>query len=875
MKKLLIFVTAFLLTCNTVLAAKYTYIEEKKSESIGQGIVHENILEFNSDGFQNINVIKFNLKDQSVELVPLYNTESLARAKETTKLSSEKNVVAGINSDFFNFSPMFPLGMVIEKGEMIYSNSDSSNPTPSIIMDNEKNLSINRFEISMNLRIGEKNIPVGVVNKPNGYGSTGLYTRKWGAKSRGGKVNSQTEIAISGGVVVDRKDAGEPLNIPEDGFVVNIKDGLYLPNVGERVEFEINGININNISFGMGAGSIILENSTPKKTHIQINGKQPRTLFGYNRNTLDAVLVTVDGRSSYKGLTMEECSELLLKLQMTDGVNLDGGGSTTLAIKNVNTSKMEIKNFISSERKVATGIGVKSNSTIGAPSKMVVKVEDNKMFKNTSKWVSIKIYDEYGNPLPHDSNQINLSANLPINSTGGKFTALQSGKLLLNVNYQNLTETVELEVLESPQVLILDRDTLFLGPNETYRIPDIIAVDGVGNRALIRSNELNVSVIGNVGNIQSGVFVRNNNKSDGAIVLNFANAKHRIVLPKNGGKIGINPMGELKNLSHSNNANGARTNLSIINDKRPVTRLWYNFEKSNTERIANINFKNTNINPNSSELSVFVKNLGDFEIFANVNVENKNVEISFEKNINLLGYTEYRGKLPHGATKLNSISFRAPKSESTKKGHIDIKDIAGVINPDTSKMYTEYVSRFFDPLENNKLSSNDIAVVVLGDGRHISGVEQNFSNFNKVLFQGRSSTLSNRVDDKITELDDLLIANFSVKQGGLKDSDIEQWNDLLNKISSSEKPNIIISLAGKNKSSLGIINNTERRLFKETLEKMVKEGKRVFVISNLEENTSLRYEEGVRYINLNPGTSEYMYFNLNRVAGNIIYGIRR
>jgi hypothetical protein len=59
-------------------------------------------------------------------------------------------------------------------------------------------------------------------------------------------------------------------------------------------------------------------------------GRHPRTLVGWNPSG-ETLLVTVDGRQPdvSVGMTLAEASDLLLALGATEGINLDGGGSTT------------------------------------------------------------------------------------------------------------------------------------------------------------------------------------------------------------------------------------------------------------------------------------------------------------------------------------------------------------------------------------------------------------------------------------------------------------------------------------------------------------------------------------------------------------------
>jgi exopolysaccharide biosynthesis protein len=62
--------------------------------------------------------------------------------------------------------------------------------------------------------------------------------------------------------------------------------------------------------------------------------KHPRTAIG-TRSRNRVVLVTVDGRTEFAaGMTLDELTDLFLSLKCRNAVNLDGGGSTTMWIRN-------------------------------------------------------------------------------------------------------------------------------------------------------------------------------------------------------------------------------------------------------------------------------------------------------------------------------------------------------------------------------------------------------------------------------------------------------------------------------------------------------------------------------------------------------------
>lgn len=63
-----------------------------------------------------------------------------------------------------------------------------------------------------------------------------------------------------------------------------------------------------------------------------VSGRHPRTLVGWNGS--DLFLVAVDGRQDghSAGVSLGEAAALLVELGAAEGVNLDGGGSTTMAV---------------------------------------------------------------------------------------------------------------------------------------------------------------------------------------------------------------------------------------------------------------------------------------------------------------------------------------------------------------------------------------------------------------------------------------------------------------------------------------------------------------------------------------------------------------
>ena len=65
------------------------------------------------------------------------------------------------------------------------------------------------------------------------------------------------------------------------------------------------------------------------------NNRHPRTGIGFSKDSSTVYFITVDGRQrASRGMTLEEFADLMIEEEIYQGLNLDGGGSTTMVINN-------------------------------------------------------------------------------------------------------------------------------------------------------------------------------------------------------------------------------------------------------------------------------------------------------------------------------------------------------------------------------------------------------------------------------------------------------------------------------------------------------------------------------------------------------------
>ncbi len=169
-----------------------------------------------------------------------------------------------------------------------------------------------------------------------------------------------TPAAVAGPAMTDGK-LWAPSAKPRAAFLIDAKNHPAIAEVSEPPADALEVI----------AGSHILvkdgKNVAPPPDKGFSKGPHPRTAVGFTKDGKTLVLAVIDGRKPGKavGMSLTETAEVMLKYGCTDAVNLDGGGSSVLAIRDPEDHKMKIMNTPSDgrERSVGNVLGVSVTPT--------------------------------------------------------------------------------------------------------------------------------------------------------------------------------------------------------------------------------------------------------------------------------------------------------------------------------------------------------------------------------------------------------------------------------------------------------------------------------------------------------------------------------
>ena len=93
-----------------------------------------------------------------------------------------------------------------------------------------------------------------------------------------------------------------------------------------------------------GAGVILVRDSLIPDAFMDSETREPRTAIGYTSENIVWILA-VDARHGTSGMTYADLASLFLALGCTDAVNLDGGGSTIMLVRDPQTGEILRRNW--------------------------------------------------------------------------------------------------------------------------------------------------------------------------------------------------------------------------------------------------------------------------------------------------------------------------------------------------------------------------------------------------------------------------------------------------------------------------------------------------------------------------------------------------
>lgn len=849
-------------------AAQFINIyEEKQTQNLSTGVVHERILRFTDKGWLNLNVLKIDLDDRHTSLDILTDQEGISTRDTLTNLAAESKskdkIVGAINGDFFDTRNFATMGPVIEDGELI--TTSINDPSFAAFNINEEGYPFLDYWTKNSITLeNEENdfiLNINYKNKPYIDEKIVLLDKNWGKLSLGNaKTSDIIEMVIVNDEVEEIRINKEAIAIPEDGYIIsaagNIKE--YILNnfsVGDEVSLKIETKpDFENLKLAMGGGSIILKDGKVLDNYtLKIPGRHPRSALGISKNKDEIILVTVDGRtSSYPGVTQYELGEILLELGAYDGINLDGGGSSEMIVRNPGENNLTIANNPSGgfERKLLNGLAVLNDSPKSYLKDIIISCEDTNIFVDTSRELQIKGYDRYYNPVDIDLDEVSWNVSgIEGKFINNKFIPSSSGKGTITAHYKGKTATLEVKALSNPIKLEISPSKIFIDEGGKTLL-SASAVNDEGYRAKIDINDLIWNIPGGLGDINDNTFTASDNPTNGIMKASFKNIDAYIQVAIGYKKTLLEGF-EKKNaefLAFPQEVKGSFDLSSTHKNGSSSGKISYDFTGTEDSRAAYIVFENGGLTMETKpvKLGLWVYgNKGNAHWLRGKITDSKgnSFTIDFSKNVDWQGWKFVEANIPANATaplKLERLYLVEIDPCLKDSGYIYVDDLIAFYKSGFPEAVPENNTIYLDKRNVNVELENENSFRFLAHGS-ISEIDTLLDNLvindlakasNSMDMNIFSNFVDKKLRDQITKPYMVSYSGHSIKkfkdstfitldnsQGGLRNTDYNQWIWLLEKVEEIDSKSLFVILP----KPLNFSDTLEEKLFMDTFTRLKEE----------------------------------------------------
>lgn len=472
-----------LLLLSTVVSIQADYLN---SLPVGPGVIHHH--EFRAAGPWHLHVLEIDLTD-SLNKLETIKADNNVYGYETTSSMSDRSTgpghraVGGINGDFYA-SGGITIGAQIIKGSLL------KRPYPRSVfgMSDQKRPLINVVGFDSEITVnGSEVIDINGVNEARQENFLVLYNRFHGSSTRANQWGTEIqvdyidEMKVNAAVraVVSQMDSSMTvgnMTIPGRGSAIlsghgTARDFLNAHvNIGDTIQIKVGlpPTDSNLLELIGGTPRLIRNGAKSVEWEAESVGssfahdRHPRTAVGFSDDSTKVYFFTVDGRQAgYSvGMSLFELADYMLEWGVHQGVNLDGGGSTTMVVRgNVKNSPSD-----GTERSVGNSLLVISTATEGplahlfaSPKEAFVPVESSLKF-------AVRGTDAYYNPLSLSGVTIEWNCDPKTGSidgtgtftaaadTGTGYVTVQAGAII-DTMLVHLTDVASLKLQPDPVVL--------------------------------------------------------------------------------------------------------------------------------------------------------------------------------------------------------------------------------------------------------------------------------------------------------------------------------------------------------------------------------------------------------------------------------------
>ncbi len=496
-------------------AAAETAIETyQRSRPVAPGVTLEQVETLDAKGWQQGNVLTIDTGQGA--RIDYLGSKDVTTIRPIAEQADEAGAVAAINGDFFDINNSgAPLGPAIDDGELLKSQSEDPYRVAGFDANGVGRVLEVLFEGTATLPSGP--ITLDRLNSPLlKADEVEAFTSLWGASPRGRAVQGAegvVEVTITDGVVQAVSDEAGEGAVPAGTTILLGREAgaerLRALRPGDRVEvaYRPRPSDGGTVHAAVGVHELLVEDG--KARPIEDPSYAGRTGLGFSKDGKTITIVTVDSdrQTHSRGATLAELGRLLDARGAWVGVELDGGGSSTLVSRRPGAAKVQVDNTPGDgfARPVANGLGVMapkgsgevvgfwletaaSPRTAASDSPVAGKARPDRVFSGLTRTVTAKPHDEtYGPAAATDP--VRWSTNRGLVS-GGVFHATDPGRATITARSGRAEGSLDLEVLGPPARLATTAQTVNVPSVNEPASFGLLGYDAFGASAPIEATDV-------------------------------------------------------------------------------------------------------------------------------------------------------------------------------------------------------------------------------------------------------------------------------------------------------------------------------------------------------------------------------------------------
>ncbi|MCR4430838.1 MAG: stalk domain-containing protein [Tepidanaerobacteraceae bacterium] len=650
-------------------AQEISLYEDSLTFPVTAGVTYEGKTLFTSLGWQKIHILKVDLSSENVIIDSLLPAKGLSQRDTLGRMVQDSSAVAGINGDFFIMAtPSSPIGVQVKDGRLVSSPSNRQDMA-AFGLTLDKLPEILRMEFSGKVEAPDgTTFDIGGINKiGDGYSKIFVYTPDFGAATPAvADTASDLTFAIIRNNRIENIVDGKAVDIPKDGLVLAARgDGAnFLKSrfsIGDPVKLDLNITpDISNLKMALGGGAVLVENgAVPATFSHNIPGTNPRTAVGFSADKKIMFLVVVDGRqAASRGMTQKELAELMVKLGASFALNLDGGGSSTMAVRPLGEKQPTVINSVSEgvQRLIANGIGIFSKASACDVYGIRIVSSSFNIPKGGHRTFEVRAYDKNYNPVEIDQDSVKWSVTNNLGAfSKNVFYSSRPGYGQVTATLGGIKATQEIKVLSDGAALSVSpgKAQMNCGDKKTF---NVIITDVQGFKAPVEPLDIKWEILGNIGDFSAGEFVAGQTPASGAVIANFSGLRTGALLQVGMGEKILEDFEKPDGKEFSSYPSTLGGSFSIVTQPEPVNqgtssgKLAYEFPVGDSTRAAYVNFSSLSLPAGTVKLSLMVygQAKGHWLRGTVTDADGNDYNIDFSKNIDWQGWKKVEAELPDG-----------------------------------------------------------------------------------------------------------------------------------------------------------------------------------------------------------------------------------